>query len=87
MLILVCLRNYIESMEVKALLCIMTYFHFAWKGTLRPNNSVQAYNSADCQKQLILMSQEGNDKTTKVAENKLVLSPSSCSQHSVLTWF
>ena len=48
-------------------------FHFAWKGTLRPYNSVQAYNSVDCQKHLTLMSRERNSKTTKVAESKLVL--------------
>ena len=43
-------------MRVTALLCILTYFHFTGKGTVRPNNSVQAYNSVDCQMQLILMS-------------------------------
>ena len=48
--ILVCLRNYLESIEVTALLCTLTYFHFAWKRTLRPNNSVQTYNSVECQR-------------------------------------
>ena len=48
-------------------------FHFAWKGTLRPYNSVHAYNSVDCQKHLTLMSWERNSKTTKVAESRLVL--------------
>ena len=60
-------------MEVTTLESNALPFHFAWKGTLRPYNSVQAYNSVDCQKHLTLMSRERNSKTTKVAENKLVL--------------
>ena len=60
-------------MEVTVLLWILTYFHFAGKGTLRLNNSVQAYNSVDCQMQLILVSRERNGKTTKVADSELVL--------------
>ena len=48
-------------------------FSFAWKGTLRPNNSVQAYDLVDCQMQLIVMSQGKNGKITKVTESKLVL--------------
>ena len=60
-------------MEVTVLLWILTYFHFAGKGTLRLNNSVQAYNSVDCQMQLILVSRGRNGKTTKVADSELVL--------------
>ena len=60
-------------MEVTALLCVFTCFHFAWTGTLSPNNSVQAYNSVDCQVQLTLMFRGRNSKTNKVAERKLVL--------------
>ena len=48
-------------------------FHFARKGTLRPNNSAQAYNSVEFQRHLILMSRGRNSKTTKVAESNLVL--------------
>ena len=48
-------------------------FSFSWNGTLRPNNSVQAYNLVDCQMQLIVMSQGKNGKITKVTESKLVL--------------
>ena len=66
-------KDYIENMEVTAILCILTYFHFAWKGTLRPNNSVQVYNLVDCQMQLIVMSQGKNGKITKVTESKLLL--------------
>ena len=39
----------IESMEVTMLESNALPLHFAWKGILRPNNSVQAYNSVDCQ--------------------------------------
>ena len=63
----------IESMKVTTLESNALPFHFAWKATLRPYNSVQAYNSVDCQKHLILMSRGRNSKTTKVAESNLVL--------------
>ena len=63
----------IESMEVTTLESNASPFHFAWKDTLRPYNSVQTYNAGDCQNHLILMSRERNSKTTKVAERKLVL--------------
>ena len=46
---------------------------FYLKGTLRPNNSVQVYDSIEWQKHLILISRRRNDKTTKLAESKLVL--------------
>ena len=39
----------IESMEVTTFESNALPFHFVRKGTLRPNNSVQAYNSVDCQ--------------------------------------
>ena len=48
-------------------------FYFAWNGTLRPNNSVQARNLVDYQMQLIVMSQGRKRITTKVAESKSVL--------------
>ena len=60
-------------MKVTPLLCILPYFNFAWNGTLRPNNSVQACNLVDYQMQLILMSRGRNRITTKVAESKSVL--------------
>ena len=40
---------------------------FCLKGTLRPNNSVQVYDSVEWQKHLILMSRGRNGKTTKVS--------------------
>ena len=58
-------------MEITTLESNALPFHFAWKVTLRPYNSVQVYNSVNCQKHLTLMSR--NCKTKKVAENKLVL--------------
>ena len=63
----------IESMKVITLESNSLPVHFAWKATLRPYNSVQAYNSVDCQKHLILMSWERNSKTTTVPESNLVL--------------
>ena len=60
-------------MEVTTLESNALPFNFTRKGTLRPYNSVQVYNSVNCQKHLILMSRERNNKTTKVAESKLVL--------------
>ena len=69
----------IESMEVKMLESNALPFHFARKGTLRPYNSVQAYNSVSCQKYLILMSRGRNSKSNKVA--KLVLDANVLSRH------
>ena len=63
----------IESMEVKTLESNALRFHFAWKGTLRPNNPVPAYDSVGWQKYLILMSWVRNGKNTKVAESKIIL--------------
>ena len=63
----------IENVEVTTLESNALPLHFAWKGTLKHYSSVQAYNSVDCQKHLILMSRERNSKTPKVAESKLVL--------------
>ena len=60
-------------MEVKTLESNALRFHFAWKGTLRPNNPVQAYDSVRWQKYLILMSWVRNGKNTKVAESKIIL--------------
>ena len=54
-------------MEVTMLESNALPFLFAWKGTVRPNNSPQAYNSVECRKYLILMSRERNGKATKVA--------------------
>ena len=75
----------IESTEVTRLESNALPFHCAWKGTLRPNNSAQAYNLIECQKHLILMSRGRNSKATKVAESNLVLG-AECSKHSVLIW-
>ena len=63
----------VESMEVTTLESNALPFLFAWKGTLRPNNSAQAYNLVECQEHLILMSRGRNSKTTEVAESKFVL--------------
>ena len=46
---------------------------FCLKGYSETYNSVQAYNSVDCQKYSILMSPGRNSKTNKAAESKLVL--------------
>ena len=46
---------------------------FYLKGTLRPNDSVQVYDSVEWQKHLIWMSRGRKAKTTKGAESKLVL--------------
>ena len=78
----------IENMKVTTLDSNAFSFHFARKSTLRPYNSVHAYNSVDCQKHLTLMSRERNSKTTKIAESKLVLGKLvSCPQHSALICF
>ena len=63
----------IESMEVTTLESNALPFYFAWKGTPRPYNPAQGYNSVDCQKHLILVCRGRNSKTTKVAESMLVL--------------
>ena len=63
----------VESTKVTTLESNALPFHFAWKGTLRPNNSAQAYNSIKCRKNLILMSRGKNSKSTKVAESMLAL--------------
>ena len=46
---------------------------FCLKGTLRPNNSVQVYDSVEWQKHLIFYGSREKGKITKVAESKLVL--------------
>ena len=62
----------IEGMKVTTLESNIA-LSFCLKATLRPYNSIQAYNSVDYQKYLILMSRGRNSKTTKVAESNLVL--------------